>query len=60
MFSRWKFAQHWVNDAHDEFQNHTITYLDKALKPKVVNPSANGEDEVDLIAIFPPGTMPKG
>ena len=43
----------------DDFQDGAVTYLTKALKPKVDNPQARSEDAVDMIAIFPPGMAPK-
>ena len=44
----------------DEFQDGAVTYLTKALKPKVANPMAKDEDEIDMVAIYPPGMVPKG
>lgn len=44
----------------DEFQDGAVAYLTKALKPKVDNSLAKDEGEVDLVAIYPPGMVPKG
>jgi len=43
----------------DEFQDGAVTYLTKALKPKVENQLAASEDDVDMVAIYPPGMVPK-
>lgn len=43
----------------DKFQDGAVAYLTKTLKPKVDNPMAKDEDEVDLVAIYPPGMTPK-
>jgi hypothetical protein len=43
----------------DDFQDGVVTYLTKALKPKVDNPQTKSEDDVEMVAVFPPGMAPK-
>jgi len=43
----------------DEFQDGAVTYLTKLLKPKVENPAAVSEESIDMVAIYPPGMVPK-
>ncbi len=43
----------------DEFQEGAVAYLTQALKPKVENPAAKTADQVDLVALYPPGLVPK-
>lgn len=43
----------------DEFQDGAVTYLTKVLRPKVDNPEVISEERIDMIAVFPPGMVPK-
>jgi len=43
----------------DDFQDGVVTYLTLALKPKVDNPQTKREEDVDMVAVYPPGMAPK-
>ncbi|MDD9876112.1 MAG: hypothetical protein OXR84_01585 [Magnetovibrio sp.] len=52
MFVSWCYIR-------DEFQDGAVAYLTAALKPKVDNPRAKTEDEVEFVPVYPPGMAPK-